>query len=430
MKRPWTSLRQRMVDESGGSLAPVLIAVGVGVLLISPFLAHVSTRMLAARSAEDSLGAQYAGDSGVEYTIWLLANNVGGFRTTVQATPLVPIAVPAPLPAQTVNQIWPALTATAISESGWTSLSNAPAQVRWGGSLTAVNSNTIYGFRGDATRTFWRYDIGSNSWSGRADTPADVREGGALAYDGANYIYALRGDNSSGFWRYRISDNTWSTLADTPAKIRGGGSLVYAGGYLYALRGNKKDDFWRYDIGSNSWSSLANAPENVGDGGALVYTGGSFLYALRGDKLSDFWRYSIASNTWTSLSSAPDKVDAGGSLIYNGSGTLFAIGGNKSTNFWSYDIAANAWSVEESTPGNVNDGGALAFPAGGDYLYAFQGDRNDSFWRHKAVPPKFDIVSQAETSDRCMTTTVRVEFSGTQPTVLFWTIDDAPAPCP
>ena len=41
-------------DETGGSLAPVLIALAVGVLLLSPFLAHVSTRMLAARGAEHS----------------------------------------------------------------------------------------------------------------------------------------------------------------------------------------------------------------------------------------------------------------------------------------------------------------------------------------------------------------------------------------
>ncbi len=242
----------------------------------------------------------------------------------------------------------------------------------------------LYAFRGNNTKTFWRYDVASDTWSPLADAPAYVGAGGALAYDGSNYIYALCGNGQTNFWRYSISSNTWSSLTSAPYSINAGGALVLAGNYLYAFRGGGSTRFYRYSISSDSWSSMASAPSSVSGGGALAYNGADFIYALKGGSTTTFWRYSISGNTWTTtLAGTPSIVGDGGSLAYDGGNYIYALKGLNTVTFWRYNISANSWTAMADTPATpcVYGGGALAYDKEG-HLYALRGNNQDDYWKY------------------------------------------------
>jgi hypothetical protein len=56
--------------------------------------------------------------------------------------------------------------------------------------------------------------------------------------------------------------------------------------------------------------------------------------------------------------------------------------------------------------------------ANGDYIYGLRGDNSRAFWRHTAVPPRYEVVAQLGGR----TTTVRIQISGTTVTVLWWDV--------
>jgi len=68
-------LKKVISDESGRTLGWTLIILAIGVLLIPTFLSHTSANLFAARAIEEGLKKQYAADAGVEYALYLLANN-------------------------------------------------------------------------------------------------------------------------------------------------------------------------------------------------------------------------------------------------------------------------------------------------------------------------------------------------------------------
>ena len=88
-----------------------------------------------------------------------------------------------------------------MATNTWTALAPAPAGVGWGGSLTYANGY-VYGFRGNGTRTFWRYSIATNTWVAMAPTPGNVSDGGCLTTDGTT-IYGFQG-KSRAYWSYSI----------------------------------------------------------------------------------------------------------------------------------------------------------------------------------------------------------------------------------
>ncbi len=65
-------LREVVSDERGRALALALIILGIGALLIPPFLAYTNTKLLATRAIEEGLKEQYAADAGMEYALWHL----------------------------------------------------------------------------------------------------------------------------------------------------------------------------------------------------------------------------------------------------------------------------------------------------------------------------------------------------------------------
>ncbi|MBF8267793.1 MAG: hypothetical protein HW388_1301 [Dehalococcoidia bacterium] len=298
-------------------------------------------------------------------------------------TPLptaTPTATPTPTPLPTATPTptpLPTATPTATPVPTWQTLANAPATVAAGGALTTDGTN-VYALRGNASSSFWRFNVAANTWTSLTNAPATTGAGAALTY-GSGSIYALRGNASSSFWRFNVAAGTWTSLASTPSTVSGGGSLVWDGAnYIYAFRGNTTTTFWRYSISANTWSSMASAPATVLNGGALVYQGGS-IYAFRGSGTTTFWKYTVATNTWAALASAPASVSQGGALASNGADYIYAMRGNSSTDSWRYSISANTWQSLTVTPAAVGGGGALTYLQG--VLYALRGNNTTAFWK-------------------------------------------------
>jgi hypothetical protein len=417
-----------LADECGGSLAPVLVVLSVGVLLLSPFLAHVSTRMLASRGADAETLARYASDSGVEWGAWSMLNN-SGFRATVDANALTPVAL---TPSISLNGLTINTRVTAVLVPGWdsTSLADAPDTVDRGGNLAATGGDYIYAFHGKS-KDFWRYSISANQWVARADVPTNPDNGSALVYAGAYGVYAFTGKGKH-FYRYDPSSNTWTTLSNAPETADQGASLVYTGGnVIYAFTGKSKK-FWLYSITSDTWTALADAPDTTVNGGSMIWTGGNYLYVMSGKEShheGTFWRYSISGDSWTTLATTPGTVGLGGGLAYASGDYIYAMAGD-STDFWRYSLSGDIWTdlTSDPTPGTVQDGGNIVY-GGGNYFYALQGNNTADFWRHLAVPPQYDIESKTATSDACTVTRSRLEIDGSVSTVLFWMMSETALPC-
>jgi predicted lipoprotein with Yx(FWY)xxD motif len=196
-------------------------------------------------------------------------------------------------------------------------LSPTPSAVGGGGALTDDDLTSIYAFRGDNTRTFWRYDITADEWTGLKNTEANPNKGGSVAYatDGvSHFVYALRGAGKTDFWRYDIANNTWDSMADTPAKVNNGGALTWDGAdTLYAFKGGKTATFWSYSIAGDTWTPLADVPKNIDQGGFLAYHDG-LVYGLRGGKHKEMYAYDVGAGTWSRLADAPTNIKQGGAL--------------------------------------------------------------------------------------------------------------------
>lgn len=405
----------RILSEGGKSLPAALITLAVGSLLLTPFLAFVSSRSLGSRSAESTIAAQYAADAGIEFGIWSLLNDAA-FRSQVDNN--LGIAQPLSFPG-ILNGFTPAISVTGLPIGSWTVRDSAPANVNKGGALAYAGGDRIYALRGDKSKDFGYYSISGDSWSSLADTPEKVDQGGALVYGGGNTLYAFRGDKSDAFWQYNIAANSWSTLQKTPKKVEKGGELVWTGGdYIFAFRGgNKKDNFWRYSISSNSWTNMTDTPARVGNGSDLVYTGGNSIYAFRGNNRTNFWRYDISSDNWSSLANAPANVSDGGGLAYHSGSYIYALSG-KGDGFWRYTIGTNTWSVLSNTPAAVGQGGDLLFTQA-TVGFAQRGGKKPDFWEFEVTPPRFDIHADAGS----VATDVRIEIDGLNTSVLFWDIE-------
>lgn len=63
-------------SQSGQVLPLVLVAMAIGIAVISPFLTQASTTVLTSRSYGSTATDQYSADAGVEYTIYCLTNNI------------------------------------------------------------------------------------------------------------------------------------------------------------------------------------------------------------------------------------------------------------------------------------------------------------------------------------------------------------------
>jgi hypothetical protein len=85
----------RLAGASPGQALPLaLVALAVGTLLVSPFLADVSANLLASRHTDENIADYYSADAGIEWGLWRLKTNLTSPASacpTYSGTPLEPV---------------------------------------------------------------------------------------------------------------------------------------------------------------------------------------------------------------------------------------------------------------------------------------------------------------------------------------------------
>jgi hypothetical protein len=99
IRRLWTRItsgrRARwpypLLAQGGQALPLALVALAVGTLLVSPFLADVSANLLAGRRTDENIAGYYSADAGIEWGLWRLKNKpLLTTEETYTPTPLEP----------------------------------------------------------------------------------------------------------------------------------------------------------------------------------------------------------------------------------------------------------------------------------------------------------------------------------------------------
>jgi len=127
---------------------------------------------------------------------------------------------------------------------------------------------------------FYAYNILTNTWSTLAPLPLlnsiqkkkKASDGMAIACnmsdaDPTRYVYCLKGNNTREFWKYSVGSNSWAQATDIlpgplSKNVKGGGALVYAE-YIdpyFALKGNNTREFYQYYPPPGGLKAPAPAP--------------------------------------------------------------------------------------------------------------------------------------------------------------------------
>jgi len=292
---------------------------------------------------------------------------------------------------------------------GQVRLSNTPARMRYGAEL-ANASGDLYALRGNNQDDFYHYDIETGVWSSLSDTPENVYYGGSLVEGPSGYLYASRGYNTPTFWRYDIAQDLWEVMSSAPKNFYYGSSLSFdENRYVYAIPGND-DAFYRYDTQSNQWTTLPNAEfgnPNEGDGQRTsrgsdsAYDGVNAIYALQGNYYPYFAKYTIddnddrgeSANEWVPLAQAPVGPYTGGCMAYDPeTDSIFIATGNYRRNFYKYDVSTDTWTQLQDTPSAVEYGGSMDVIDG--YIYTLRGYNSTLFYRFNIEENSWETPTQ------------------------------------
>ncbi len=287
-----------------------------------------------------------------------------------------------------------------------TLLSNAPGTIQRGGEL-AYAGDKLFALRGYNQRNFYLYDITTDTWSSLSDTPETVYYGGTLTEGPEGYLFASRGINTPTFWRYDIENNLWESVASAPKNFTYGSSLSWTGGkYIYAFPGND-DVFYRYDTQENRWTTLSNAEfgnpnesdgQRVYIGGDAVSDGNNYIYASQGNYYPYFSKYVIEDdpdtgekgNSWVPLAKSPIGVYYGGCVAYdNESNSVFMLSGNGRDNFMKYDIITDSWIQLPKIPNTISYGATMKIVDG--YAYVLRANGSSLFYRFNIEENSWEI---------------------------------------
>lgn len=270
-----------------------------------------------------------------------------------------------------------------IGTTTWdTSRAAAPASTTSGaGMVYAASTNSIYALQGGG-RSFWKYDVASDVWTTLPDIPYAVGTGSDLEYDGSDNVYAVIGGGSNGFYKYSINSNSWSALPVLPSTMtRGAMAIDTVNRRIYVARGSGSDVWYQYEIDIGEWTSALTTPSTVYNP-AMEYDGNDTIYVVRGYGTRTFWKYTVSTNTWATLSDTPYSMYYGTDLAYDGSRYVYALRGNTSNKYFRYDTVNEAWETLTTTPTNVGAGGGLAYNEDNGKLYAVAGAGTTGFWEY------------------------------------------------
>ena len=308
-----------------------------------------------------------------------------------------------------------------LVRTGWSQQANLPQGMRGknvkdGGALaygtTAGNdSGFVYGFKGNSTTEFYRFNTRSGAWIALDTIPPynrllkkkGVKKGALLVVAGNGHVYATKGNNTLDWWEYtpQVGRGTWVQKADVPVgakKVKEGTGAVAVteGGadYIYLLKGSATFEFYRYNVSADAWEAMPNTPMGGGKpyktGSALAYDGVNTIYAVKGS-VNEFFGYNIPGRYWLPLEILPlgnsrKKVKDGAGLGYD-NGIVYGLKGGNTNEFWTFETWMNRWLPAQpmgtsSLGRRVKGGGGLVTAAGKSALYAFRGNNTLEFWSY------------------------------------------------
>ena len=164
-----------MIGGEKGQALPIALAVlGIGALMIAPFLGHVSANLIGSRIYGEVVEEQYAADAGIEFGVWHLLSGT----TTVPEEGLVE------LPAFTLNSIPVNVT---IHDLGATYEITSTASCS-DGSVMTITAGITYGLPAGfdilgGDQTFGGHD----TYTGNLYITGDVKLENHVVIDGSIY---------------------------------------------------------------------------------------------------------------------------------------------------------------------------------------------------------------------------------------------------
>jgi len=286
------------------------------------------------------------------------------------------------------------------NQNTWTSLAAAPVGFYNGGSLAFDGDHTIYALVGNSRMKFMKYDINTNAWSFLSDAPATISYGASISfYNG--YLYINRGGTYATFYRYNTIDNTWeipnhnffgnnNVVGTVYFPYSNGASMADDGsGNIYIVRGGFDNAFGKYNSSTGVFTSLSKLPMGAGNGANILYNGTeNAIYYVTGNTIRTrrtgtdsqspyFYKYSISTNSWSEITSDRPlaQIWLGSSMAYDGSRYIYLTQGNGTVTWWRYDTqgtAGSRWSVM-STVGSCASGDGSKIIYVGGTIFRTQG---------------------------------------------------------
>lgn len=325
-------------------------------------------------------------------------------------------------------------TVTGGGPPSWTQMPSLPQggkskNVKDGGALAfglaagGDDTGYVYGFKGNNTHEFYRYNTATNAWVVRDSIPAvghsgkkkTVKKGAALVAGTDGKVYGVKGNNTLEFWCYDSVSGAWTQLTDVPPgtktlKEGTGLAAVNISGtdYIYVLKGSGTYEFYRFKTSDGSWETMANAPAGNSNkpykcGSCLAYDGGDTIYCLKGS-YNELAAYSISGMNWVTKDTMPRKAPPGTkkTKVKDGAGmacygrAVYALKGGNTDEFWMFSTTDQQWHVQTQLPAgsrNVKGGGALVYAGSTKSLYAFRGNNTLEFWSYGPLWAGGDLLA-------------------------------------
>ncbi|MFA6005821.1 MAG: fibronectin type III domain-containing protein [Patescibacteria group bacterium] len=292
-----------------------------------------------------------------------------------------------------------------VATNTWSGVSN-PALAMYNGAILNYYDGNFYALRGGGTTTMYRYNVSANSWhttttnntTPLAVMPASNTEDKTAALRG-DEIFVTRGQATQTFYKYNISSNTWTTLTNTPQATRYVGAVYNAADdYVYVFRGNGQYDFWKYNPTTNVFLGPTDLPNTPGSGADITYYNG-FIYYARGNNSALYYRYEVATGIWTTLTSAPVNFNDDTKGVLVGS-DIYYYRGSGGRDFYKYSTTGGTWTTLAAlTPVAVNYGATLVYPGSGDFIYGTRGAVTRIFWRYQISTDTWSDPAVADLPD-------------------------------
>ncbi len=293
----------------------------------------------------------------------------------------------------------------------WTSLTDSPDLVRYGGTMTyvphgdycsAVNG-CVYVTKGNNDTEFMKYSAGASggSWSYVANTPIWFGDGAAGRYGGDGYIYYVRGYVSFDSYRYDVLNDRWELLAKAPSTLYQGSEqgLAYDSntGMFYSLRGYSDYSMYKYDKNNDTWANTPGLPHyytNLGFYyGATAYDSATdIMYVARGNSVPDWLGYHVSENRWEELANVPMRVRTGSDAeyvnhtndLYDG---VYLLSGEEGLGddigyFFRYNTKTDTWTRLKNMLAEPNYGSDLVWD-GANALYTARGGSSNNRYFYK-----------------------------------------------